>query len=93
MTTAAISSISNPARGLMVYDSVKNQLMVNMGSTTIPIWQTIVFNSGWNLTGNRGTGARSKTKACYDYWKRKIECMIRAFAFYRLLAACLFLFP
>jgi len=58
MTTAAISSISNPARGLMVYDSVKNQLMVNMGSTTIPIWQTIVFNSGWNLTGNRGTGAR-----------------------------------
>src|SRR6476660_6661653 len=52
MNTSNIASISNPAKGLMVYDSVKNQLMVNMGTVSIPNWQTIVFNSGWNLTGN-----------------------------------------
>jgi len=52
MSTSAITSIGNPAKGLMVYDSVKNQLMVNMGTSSIPNWQTIVANSGWNLTGN-----------------------------------------
>lgn len=55
MTTSAISSISNPAKGLMVYDSLKNQLMVNMGSSAVSDWQTIVANSGWNLTGNSNT--------------------------------------
>ena len=30
MSTAVINSLPNPARGLMVYDSVTNQLMVNM---------------------------------------------------------------
>src|SRR5258706_3395103 len=55
MTTGAISLVTNPAKGLMIYDSVKNQLMVNMGNTVSPNWQTIVLNSGWNLTGNSGT--------------------------------------
>src|SRR6476660_226990 len=52
MTTTGINAISNPAKGLMVYDSVKNQMMVNMGTSASPNWQTIVANSGWNLTGN-----------------------------------------
>ena len=55
MNTAAITAISNPGKGLMVYDSSKNQLMVNMGTATIPNWQTIVSKSGWNLIGNTGT--------------------------------------
>jgi hypothetical protein len=55
MSTSAISSIINPAKGLLVYDSVKNQLMVNMGSPITPDWETIVAKSGWNLTGNSGT--------------------------------------
>ena len=52
MTTAAISSISGAAKGLMVYDTVQNQLLVNMGTATAPSWQTIVANSGWSLKGN-----------------------------------------
>ena len=55
MGSAQISSISNPAKGLMVYDSVKNQLLVNMGSPLVPNWQTVVSNSGWGLSGNTGT--------------------------------------
>jgi trimeric autotransporter adhesin len=55
MTSSAVAAIPNPAKGLMVYDSVKNQLLVNMGNQGIPNWQTIVANSGWGLTGNDGT--------------------------------------
>ncbi len=52
MSTAAITSISNPAKGLLVLDTSKNQLMVNIGTAGSPNWQTIVFKSGWSLTGN-----------------------------------------
>ncbi len=55
MGTSGVISINNPAKGLLVYDSVKNQLMVNMGSSTAPDWQTIVFKSGWSLNGNSNT--------------------------------------
>src|SRR5688500_17241543 len=55
ITTANISTISSPAKGLMVYDSVTNQLMVNMGTPSLPLWQTVVSNSGWNLGGNANT--------------------------------------
>ncbi len=54
MSTTGINSIVNPAAGLMAYDSVTNQLMVNMGTPGAPNWQTIVFRSGWNLAGNTG---------------------------------------
>src|SRR5271156_3696769 len=47
MTSTAITAISNPAKGLLVYDSIQNQLLVNMGSPASPNWQTIVANSGW----------------------------------------------
>jgi trimeric autotransporter adhesin len=55
MTTTAVGLIPNPAKGLLVYDSSKNQLMVNMGTPALKNWQNIVFNSGWNLSGNAGT--------------------------------------
>jgi trimeric autotransporter adhesin len=55
MTTAAVHSIADPARGLLVYDTIKNQLLVNMGTATAPDWETIVANSGWSLSGNAGT--------------------------------------
>ncbi len=57
MPTTQISSIVNPAKGLLVYDSSLNQLMVNMGTPVTPSWQTIVAGSGWSLTGNTGTSA------------------------------------
>ncbi|MFZ1306326.1 MAG: hypothetical protein WAR80_10815, partial [Ferruginibacter sp.] len=55
MNTATVLSISNPAKGLLVYDTAQNLLMVNMGTPALPNWQTIAYNSGWNLTGNAGT--------------------------------------
>ena len=55
MNLPSILGIASPARGLMVYDSVVNQLMVNMGTPAAPNWQPIVTsNSGWSLTGNIG---------------------------------------
>src|ERR1700712_4028510 len=55
MNTAAVLSIASPAKGLLVYDSVKNQLMVNMGTASKADWQNIVTGSGWALTGNAAT--------------------------------------
>jgi trimeric autotransporter adhesin len=55
MTSVAITAITNPAKGLMVYDSTVNQLMVNMGSPATPNWQNIVSNNSWGLTGNANT--------------------------------------
>lgn len=60
MGTVNIAAISNPAKGLLVYDTIENQLMVNMGSNLAPDWQTIGSKSGWNLTGNSGTDANSQ---------------------------------
>ena len=54
MTTATIAALASPAKGLLVLDTVKNQLMVNMGAPASPNWQTIVASSGWSLTGNSG---------------------------------------
>src|SRR6186997_1377783 len=59
MVTGSVGAIVSPAKGLMVYDSVKNQLMVNMGNPLVPNWQTIVYNSGWALEGNAGLSASS----------------------------------
>src|SRR4030095_1794766 len=54
MNTAGIAAIVNPAKGLLVLDTSKNQLLVNMGTPAVPNWQTIVAASGWTLTGNSG---------------------------------------
>ncbi|MBL7740755.1 MAG: tail fiber domain-containing protein [Chitinophagaceae bacterium] len=52
MTTGTIGTVGNPAKGLMILDTALNQLMVNMGTSASPNWQTIVFKSGWSLGGN-----------------------------------------
>jgi hypothetical protein len=57
MTTTAILSIVSPAKGLMVYDSSKNELFVNMGTPAMPNWKSIATNSSWNVSGNAGTNA------------------------------------
>jgi hypothetical protein len=54
MSSSAITSIGHPAKGLMVYDTARNSLMVNMGTSAAPNWQTIVAKSGWSVTGNGG---------------------------------------
>src|SRR5436190_1430958 len=55
MSSAAITAITSPAKGLLVLDTLKNQLMVNMGTAAAPDWETIVATSGWSLSGNSGT--------------------------------------
>jgi trimeric autotransporter adhesin len=57
MTTAAVSGIANPAKRLMIYDSTRNQVLVNMGTPSAPDWENIVANSGWSLSGNSNTSA------------------------------------
>ena len=57
MNLNSIMAIINPARGLLVYDSVANQLMVNVGNSMIPDWQPVVSThnfEGWNTSGNFG---------------------------------------
>jgi trimeric autotransporter adhesin len=56
MTDAGIVNIASPAKGLMVYDTLTNQLYVNMGTPGSPNWQNIVTNSGWSLYGNNTGG-------------------------------------
>ena len=63
MNTAAINHITNPANGLMVYDSTVNQLLVNTGTPVTPNWQPVAnttkltapVSATWNLGGNSGT--------------------------------------
>ena len=68
MTTVAVSGISNPAKGLMIYDSTRNQLLVNMGTPATPDWENIIANSGWGLLGNTLTaeGSAIETKTNFD---------------------------
>jgi len=56
MSITSINAIANPARGLLVYDSVANQLMVNIGTPVTPNWQSLANSNtaGWNLSGNSG---------------------------------------
>src|SRR5258707_3253114 len=57
MTTASVSAIINPAKGLMVYDTLLSQLLVNMGTADEPFWQSIAAKSSWSLGGNYNTNA------------------------------------
>lgn len=54
MSTSSINAIPNPAKGLMIYDSVKNQLMINTGTPAAPTWQVTAAGPGWSLSGNNG---------------------------------------
>lgn len=51
----AITSIPNPATGLMAYDSLGHRLLVNRGTPTAPDWRHIAFGNVWNLDGNSAT--------------------------------------
>jgi hypothetical protein len=59
MSTIAMNAIPNPAKGLQIYDTVVNLLMVNVGTPVIPNWQAVAGNSAggaaWGLNGNNGT--------------------------------------
>jgi len=58
MNAASMNAISSPAKGLLVYDSLLNQLMINMGSAVAPNWQPIIAgNTGWRLAGNNGVNS------------------------------------
>jgi trimeric autotransporter adhesin len=57
MDSNAVKAIVSPAPGLMVYDSSRKQLLVNMGTAGTPDWENIIAKSGWSLTGNHGTAA------------------------------------
>ncbi len=54
MGTSSLNAVSNPAKGLMIYDSTANQLVINKGTTASPNWQTVSSGGGWSLTGNSG---------------------------------------
>jgi trimeric autotransporter adhesin len=56
MNLTSINAINNPAKGLLIYDSIANQLMANIGTAAAPNWQPIASGNGnaWNLTGNSG---------------------------------------
>lgn len=60
LNTVAIQAIVTPARGLMVYDSVTNLLMVNKGTPLMPDWKPVGGDSSgnnfnWKLNGNSNT--------------------------------------
>ena len=57
MDSNAVKAIVSPAAGLMVFDSSRKQLLVNMGTAATPDWENIIAKSGWTLKGNKGTGA------------------------------------
>jgi len=52
MSLNSINAIVSPAKGLFVFDSVTNQLMVNIGSAVASNWQAVAGNGAWSLTGN-----------------------------------------
>ena len=56
MDSNAVKAIVSPAAGLMVFDSSRKQLLVNMGTAAAPDWENIIAKSGWSLKGNHGTG-------------------------------------
>lgn len=66
MNSAAINAIPNPAKGLMVLDTAKNQLVFNIGTPAVPNWQSIAFG-GWSTTGNAGTNATSNFIGTTDF--------------------------
>jgi hypothetical protein len=55
MSGPNITAIAHPAKGLMVYDSVSNQLMINIGSPSASNWKVLALSNPWKLKGNAGT--------------------------------------
>jgi hypothetical protein len=56
MTLTQRNAIPTPATGLMIYNTTSNQVQVNTGTPTVPVWViATATNSGWDLAGNSGT--------------------------------------
>src|SRR5450755_4601870 len=55
MDSLSMAAIPGPAKSLLLYDSVANQIMVNTGTAIAPHWQTLLGNTGWSLKGNGST--------------------------------------
>ena len=59
MSTAQRTTISSPAKGLMVFDNTSNNFWFYNGSAWLQLGGSAVINSGWGLSGNQGTRADS----------------------------------
>lgn len=57
LTTAQRDAITNPASGLMIYNTTASQLQVNTGTPAAPAWTAAASGSGWTTSGNAGTTA------------------------------------
>lgn len=44
-------SVSNPANGLIIYNTSTNEIMYNSGTSGSPQWETIVVNNYWTRSG------------------------------------------
>ncbi len=61
VTDTQRGQIQNPAKGLIVYNITTNQIEVNTGTSTAPVWTpggAVSAGNGsnaWSLTGNSGT--------------------------------------
>ncbi|UHG91720.1 tail fiber domain-containing protein [Spirosoma oryzicola] len=58
LTTQQRNQIQSPATGLLIFNTTTNQIEVNSGTASSPVWTTGgSSNSGgaWSLTGNAGT--------------------------------------
>lgn len=74
MNLNSILLIPKPAKGLLAYDSIANQLMTNTGNASAPDWQPVASNntnsngdgSGWSLTGNFGTNPATQFAGTTD---------------------------
>lgn len=54
LTTTERNAISNPAKGLMIYNTTANEVQTNTGTPASPTWVS-AGAAGWNTTGNAGT--------------------------------------
>jgi hypothetical protein len=56
MTTSQRDLISTPPTGLQVFNTTLNQMQINAGTPTAPVWSNLEGND-WKTTGNAGTTA------------------------------------
>lgn len=67
MVSAGVTAIGTPAKGLMVYDSSRNQLLINTGSASAPYWQNIEATGAWSLTGNTSINRSTQFLGTTDF--------------------------
>ncbi|GAB3897261.1 tail fiber domain-containing protein [Spirosoma agri] len=59
VTTSQRDQIQNPSTGLIIFNSSTNQIEVNTGTSSSPVWTaggaSTAGGNSWNLNGNAGT--------------------------------------